>query len=407
MNNRWIWLVPVVLGQACQSSNNPREFESETHFLTYCTTSCGGGLECVCGVCTLPCDSNGDSCSSLASGAACVPVSSGCSGATLSCDMTCQSDEQCDSLGSGARCDDGRGRYAESVAPPVTDSGPNDDTTGIDTGNSNTTGDAVDASSGGTTSNDAANSTEPGTTDNTANSTEPGNTANPSDDSTTTDDTADTTQDNTPTSDAGSTSDGGTATDAGEPNDDAGEPVQPCEERELSVCQDDGECVVAQAHAYAAIESCFAPAFTDVACMPTPGGCGDAETLAVDAHGTCWLFPDTCIPAGFRAPEGNECGGDTLNYCEGTTCATLDADACEQDPNCTPYSASAVDTQNACYQDPPLPVGCLPAAAGCAAAVMAAVDAAGACWLLPASCLPLGYREAQPGECPAESAQCD
>lgn len=80
----------------------------ETHFLAYCAdgTSCGDGLECVCGVCTERCDDDG-SCRAHSDAATCQP--SDCS-AQRTCDVECGRDQDCAGLGAGYACDTGRCR---------------------------------------------------------------------------------------------------------------------------------------------------------------------------------------------------------------------------------------------------------------------------------------------------------
>src|SRR6478735_5886805 len=59
---------------------------SETHFLARCTDSCGGGLECLCGVCTKTC-TQASGCGELDPSASCEDSCS--ASATKVCDMPC------------------------------------------------------------------------------------------------------------------------------------------------------------------------------------------------------------------------------------------------------------------------------------------------------------------------------
>ncbi len=84
----------------------------ETHFLRACSAAahCSNGLDCVCGVCTLRCDDNGD-CGDQGDQAVCRP--SDCSSERV-CDVECEEDDDCAELGSGYACDNGSCRAAES-----------------------------------------------------------------------------------------------------------------------------------------------------------------------------------------------------------------------------------------------------------------------------------------------------
>jgi hypothetical protein len=65
---------------------------SETHFLSRCSAACGGGLECIEGVCTRSC--SGDSeCTSLSDAATCSPSNSA-SGPSR-CAVPCSADGEC------------------------------------------------------------------------------------------------------------------------------------------------------------------------------------------------------------------------------------------------------------------------------------------------------------------------
>jgi hypothetical protein len=55
MNRIYVACIAVAGLTACATSHGP-EPDSETHFLEACEVSCPDGLECLCGVCTLPCD---------------------------------------------------------------------------------------------------------------------------------------------------------------------------------------------------------------------------------------------------------------------------------------------------------------------------------------------------------------
>lgn len=98
----------------------------ETHFLRRCDGSCVGGLSCVCGVCTKPCEASA-ACKGLASVASCVmPAgdamtceSGGASG--LLCDVSCKSNAQCAGLGTGFECGAGRCRERGATSAVASD----------------------------------------------------------------------------------------------------------------------------------------------------------------------------------------------------------------------------------------------------------------------------------------------
>jgi hypothetical protein len=76
---------------ACGASVDPLS-GSETHFLARCSAECGGGLECIDGVCTRPCVDDAE-CTSLSSVARCAP-SETASGAD-SCRVDCSGNDDC------------------------------------------------------------------------------------------------------------------------------------------------------------------------------------------------------------------------------------------------------------------------------------------------------------------------
>lgn len=92
--------------------------DSESHFLAACTTSCGDGLVCLCGVCTKSC-TEASECTAIDERAECVqiPESWECrSSAVKSCDVACLSDDGCSRFGAGQKCLAGRCRPAGSDA---------------------------------------------------------------------------------------------------------------------------------------------------------------------------------------------------------------------------------------------------------------------------------------------------
>ncbi len=92
--------------------------DSESHFLEACTTSCGAGLVCLCGVCTKSC-TEASECTAIDQRAECVDIPDGweCrSSAVKACDVACLSDDGCSRSGAGQICLAGRCRPAGSVA---------------------------------------------------------------------------------------------------------------------------------------------------------------------------------------------------------------------------------------------------------------------------------------------------
>lgn len=106
----------VALLCACAKSSDPVQ-GSQTHFLVECDSSCPSPLECVCGVCTTPCDDN-DACAMLSTEAQCLAPASGsaCGSAETVCDVECNSDDDCEPIGDALTCEDGRCRQLMSVA---------------------------------------------------------------------------------------------------------------------------------------------------------------------------------------------------------------------------------------------------------------------------------------------------
>ncbi len=79
----------------------------ESHFLKRCEERCGSGLECISGICTQSCIVGEDAkCRKLASGATCTADSVE-PGVVAVCDLSCDRNADCSSLGSGFSCDSG------------------------------------------------------------------------------------------------------------------------------------------------------------------------------------------------------------------------------------------------------------------------------------------------------------
>jgi hypothetical protein len=110
----WWWLLVGCALASCGKAHPPTgpSVDSETHFLSLCTQSCGDGLSCVCGVCTTSCAADRD-CRELSEGARCVEPSpreaQSCAldAPALACDMSCERDADCAALSERHVCDRG------------------------------------------------------------------------------------------------------------------------------------------------------------------------------------------------------------------------------------------------------------------------------------------------------------
>jgi|GEM_PF-3244529 len=80
---------------------------SESHFLTYCSESCGDGFACIGGICTETCVVAGeDACGEIHSGAICTNESVE-PGSVAVCDMPCTGSIDCGSLSPAHACFEG------------------------------------------------------------------------------------------------------------------------------------------------------------------------------------------------------------------------------------------------------------------------------------------------------------
>jgi len=121
-------LAPLLLGLwlifSCSTPESSQEGGSETHFLQTCEATCDDGMQCICGVCTLPCTEQND-CSNWAGVATCAPLGprvaeQRCAAAESSaiCDAACLSDVDCSKLAESRICDYGYCRQLQQQAPP-------------------------------------------------------------------------------------------------------------------------------------------------------------------------------------------------------------------------------------------------------------------------------------------------
>lgn len=111
----------ALLGAITGCQRSELEIDGESHFLQACTSSCPGGLSCVCGVCTLPCDGV-NSCKTLSKAATCSSSADLgiCASAPVeqSCQVTCDTDAACGALGAGFACETGRCVRKSAVVGP-------------------------------------------------------------------------------------------------------------------------------------------------------------------------------------------------------------------------------------------------------------------------------------------------
>jgi hypothetical protein len=112
-------LVLLALGAAhgCQGEARGSIEGSQTHFLRSCSAACEmEGLECLCGVCTRPCEADLE-CAELGAGSACLAAAPACAEAAPSCGVECGSDDDCSGVASDMECIAGR---CEGPALPAT-----------------------------------------------------------------------------------------------------------------------------------------------------------------------------------------------------------------------------------------------------------------------------------------------
>lgn len=130
------WLGCMLLAVIATSCFETRErYGGETHFMRGCDGACEAGLECVCGVCTQPCEHSA-TCEALAAGATCAAVDAEAQACgqmradapvpARACLATCARDVDCAELGDGFTCAQGQCRERAVASAPavfVTDAG--------------------------------------------------------------------------------------------------------------------------------------------------------------------------------------------------------------------------------------------------------------------------------------------
>ena len=108
--------VTVGVVVACGGSVGGPKVGGESHFLTRCDGSCGGGLSCISGVCTRGCVVSESSCADLATNAQCTDQSVE-PGAVAVCDVACVGNAECASVGQGYQCTEGFCRAGQPMTP--------------------------------------------------------------------------------------------------------------------------------------------------------------------------------------------------------------------------------------------------------------------------------------------------
>ncbi|HEX2881156.1 MAG TPA: hypothetical protein VHO25_16610, partial [Polyangiaceae bacterium] len=80
-----------------------------------------------------------------------------------------------------------------------------------------------------------------------------------------------------------------------------------CDDLGEAACGPDNLCFANQGQRLDTTLNCFQRQFGG--CTPNLP-CGGALTTAIDAEGTCWMFPSTCLPTGFTYTDSQdpECG---------------------------------------------------------------------------------------------------
>lgn len=123
-------LCPLLLGLGLACSRGEPESGGETHFLRSCDpviAPCESGFDCVCGVCTLACESTA-ACSAVPDAVCVAPSSSpstapstdatcGVAASSGVCEVYCQEDRDCAPLSSKHRCTGGVCRVESSELP--------------------------------------------------------------------------------------------------------------------------------------------------------------------------------------------------------------------------------------------------------------------------------------------------
>jgi hypothetical protein len=103
-----LFVPPLVAGSCGGLTPDTVTVSGESHFLRSCTSTCGGGLDCINGLCSRGClvgEAGNGSCRELATAASCTAESVE-PGAVAVCDVSCTTSAECTALGEHA-CVDG------------------------------------------------------------------------------------------------------------------------------------------------------------------------------------------------------------------------------------------------------------------------------------------------------------
>lgn len=111
---RALLVLGALVSVPCCRSTGEDSIDGETHFLSTCAlegSSCGPDLRCVCGVCARSCEQTVE-CTDLNSAATCIPSTESspfaCEARPAAvCDVTCQADADCSTLGPAYGCSGG------------------------------------------------------------------------------------------------------------------------------------------------------------------------------------------------------------------------------------------------------------------------------------------------------------
>lgn len=111
------WLVVTACGARVDAGDHPAS--SQTHWLQACDSDATcGDLECVCGVCTKPCERNA-ACSDLGAESVCSRISESCGGGSAAdvCTKKCSEESEDEQCGALDECIEGVCRHPESTEP--------------------------------------------------------------------------------------------------------------------------------------------------------------------------------------------------------------------------------------------------------------------------------------------------
>ncbi len=122
---RWVWMAAALAVMGCGDAGTDPVLTSETHWMQACADgdACGDSGVCLCGVCTLACEDDGD-CAGAGALTSCVPAGAQATelvcGAALTpsralCLAPCEGQDACGEVGDGLSCQEAH------CLPPVPD----------------------------------------------------------------------------------------------------------------------------------------------------------------------------------------------------------------------------------------------------------------------------------------------